>query len=244
MRAVWATFSRELRAYFYSPLAYVVLFFFLVVNGFVFCYIVTALNNPAAVAARPLDFFFGGILWPILLILAPVLTMRLLSEERRSGSIEVLMTAPVSEGQVVAGKYLAALVFYISLWVPTLVYGLLLAHYSSLDWGPVAGGYLGTIGIGALFLAVGLFASAMTKSQLVAAIVTFALTFFLAMLGLLESIFNNDFAHQAFGYVSLFNHMDELAKGIVDSRRLIYYLSGIVLFLFLTSRALEERKWR
>jgi ABC-2 type transport system permease protein len=244
MKAVWATFSRELRAYFFSPLAYVVLFFFLVVNGFVFTFIVTTLNNPAAVAARPLDFFFGGILWPILLILAPVLTMRLLSEERRSGSIEVLMTAPISEGQVVTGKYLAALVFYVALWVPTVVYGLLLAHYSSLDWGPVAGGYLGTIGIGALFIAVGLFASAMTKSQLVAAIITFALTFFFAMLGLLENLFNSDLAHQAFGYVSLFNHMDDFAKGIVDSRRLVYYLSGIVLFLFLTSRALAERKWR
>jgi ABC-2 type transport system permease protein len=244
MRAVWATFLREMRAYFFSPLAYVVLFFFLVINGFMFFYIVTELNSPMAMAARPLDFFFGGILWPILLILAPVLTMRLLSEERRSGSIEVLMTAPISEAQVVAGKYLAALAFYIALWVPTVVYGLLLAHYSSLDWGPVAGGYLGTIAIGALFIAVGLFASAMTKSQLVAAIVTFACTFFLAMLGLLENLFNNDFAHQTFGYVSLFNHMDEFAKGIVDSRRLVYYLSGIVLFLFLTSRALEERKWR
>jgi ABC-2 type transport system permease protein len=244
VKALWATFGRELRAYFFSPLAYVVLFFFLVVNGFVFSYIVTALNSPTAMAARPLDFFFGGILWPILLILAPVLTMRLLSEERRSGSIEVLMTAPISETQVVLGKYLAALVFYLALWVPTVVYALLLAHYSSLDWGPVAGGYLGTFAIGALFIAVGLFASALTKSQLVAAIVTFAATFCLAMLGLLENLLNNDLAHQAFGYVSLFSHMDEFAKGIVDSRRLVYYLSGIVLFLFLTSRTLEERKWR
>jgi ABC-2 type transport system permease protein len=244
VNGIWATLNRELRAIFVSPLAYVVLFFFLIVNGFVFAYIVTALNNPATVAARPLDFFFGGILWPILLILAPVLTMRLISEERRSGSIETLMTAPVSESQVVVGKYLAALTFYLSLWVPTVVYALLLQHYATLDWGPVLGGYLGTIGIGALFLAVGIFASAMTKSQLVAAIVTFALVFTLAMLGLLENIFNGDLAHQAFGYISLFNHMDDFSKGIVDTRRLLYYVSGIVFFLFLTGRALEERKWR
>jgi ABC-2 type transport system permease protein len=244
VRGIWATLARELRAFYFSPLAYVVMVFFLIVNGFVFAYIVTALNNPATVAARPLDFFFGGILWPILLILAPVLTMRLVSEERRSGSIETLMTAPVSEAQVVVGKYLAALVYYVSLWVPTLVYALLLAHYATLDWGPVMGGYLGTIGIGALFLAVGIFASAMTKSQLIAAIVTFALVFTLAMLGLLENIFNSDFSHQTFGYMSLFNHMEDFSKGIVDTRRLVYYLSGVVFFLFLTSRALEERKWR
>ena len=246
MRALRATFLRELRAYFVSPLAYLVMCFFLVYNGAIFAAVVSVLNDPRSGGTeRPMDQLFQGFFfWIILCFITTVLTMRLISEELRSGSIEVLMTAPISEAQVVAGKYLAALVFYLALWVPTVVYGLLLAHYSSLDWGPVAGGYLGTIAIGALFIAVGLFASAMTKSQLVAAIVTFACTFFLAMLGLLENIFNNDFAHQTFGYVSLFNHMDEFAKGIVDSRRLVYYLSGIVLFLFLTSRALEERKWR
>ena len=246
MKPVWATFTRELRAYFFSPLAYVVLFFFLVVNGFVFAMIISFLNDPRSPAGRPLDLFFGGTLffWLLLLFFTPVLTMRLLSEELRSGSIEVLMTAPVTEGQVVAGKYLAALAFYLFLWLPTLAYAGVVAYYSEVDWGPILAGYLGVLGIGALFLAVGLFASAMTRSQLVAAIITFAMLIFLFSFGLLENLVNSEPIREAFGYLNLWNHMDDFAKGIVDTRRLVYYLSGTLFFLFLTSRALEDRKWR
>jgi ABC-2 type transport system permease protein len=246
MRAVWATFARELRAYFFSPLAYVVLFFFLVINGFLFAMIMSFLNDPRSPGGPPLGAFFGGTIffWLILLFVCPVLTMRLVSEELRSGSIEVLMTAPVTEGQVVAGKYLAALTFYLFLWLPTLAYGLIVAYYESVDWGPVASGYLGVLGIGALFLAVGVFASALTRSQLVAAIITFALLVFLFSFGLLENLFPNEIAKQAFGYLNLWNHMDDFAKGIVDTRHLVYYLSATLFFLFLTARALEDRKWR
>jgi ABC-2 type transport system permease protein len=108
----------------------------------------------------------------------------------------------------------------------------------------VAAGYLGILGIGALFLAVGVFASSVTRSQLVAAIVTFALLIFLFSFGLLENLSNSDAFKQAFGYLNLWDHMDEFAKGIVDSRRLIYYASASWFFLFLASRALEDKKWR
>jgi ABC-2 type transport system permease protein len=246
MRAVWATFNRELRAYFFSPLAYIVLFFFLVINGFIFAMIATYLSDPRSPAGPPLGLFFGGTLffWLILLFVAPVLTMRLISEELRSGSVEVLMTAPVTEGEVVAGKYLAALTFYAFLWAPTLAYAGILAYNAKVDWGPVAAGYLGILGIGALFLAVGVFASAVTRSQLVAAIVTFALLIFLFSFGLLENLSNTDAFKQAFGYLNLWDHMDEFAKGIVDTRRLVYYASASWFFLFLASRALEDKKWR
>ncbi|HXO19010.1 MAG TPA: ABC transporter permease subunit [Thermoanaerobaculia bacterium] len=246
MRAVLATFDRELRAYFFSPLAYVVLFFFLIVNGFIFAMIISFLNDPRSPGGPPLALFFGGTLffWLILLFVGPVITMRLLSEELRSGSIEVLMTAPVTEGQVVAGKYLAALTFYLFLWFPTLAYAGIVAHWSSVDWGPVAAGYVGILGIGAMFLAVGLFASALSRSQLVAAIVTFAMLIFLFSFGLLENLINNETAKKVFGYMNLWDHMDEFAKGIVDSRRLVYYLSVTLFFLFLTSRALADKKWR
>lgn len=246
MNAVLATFRRELRAYFYSPLAYVVMFFLLVVNGFTFAIIVSLLNDPRANMGRPLDYFFGGTIffWLLLVFIGPVLTMRLLSEELRSGSIEVLMTAPVTEVQVVLGKYFAALAFYVALWLPTLSYAAILAHYSTVDWGPIAAGYLGILLIGALFLAVGMFASAMTRSQLLAAIISFALLFLLIGLGVLENLANNDTMKQVFGYVDLWSHMTDFAKGIVDTRRLVYYLSAIAFFLFLTSRALEDRKWR
>jgi ABC-2 type transport system permease protein len=246
MRAVGATFARELRAYFFSPLAYVVLFFFLVVNGIVFTLVVSFLNDPRSPGGPPLTLFFGGtfFFWLTLIFLLPVLTMRLLAEEYRSGSIEVLMTAPVTETQVVAGKYLAALAFYLFLWLPTLAYAGIIAHFNHVDWGPVAAGYVGIVGIGAMFLAAGLFASAMTKNQLVAAIITFALLIFLFAVGFLENLVTSDLAKRAIGYVNLLDHMDEFAKGIVDSRHLVYYLTATLFFLFLTSRALADRKWR
>ncbi len=193
MNAVWATFLRELRAYFFSPLAYVVLFFFLLVNGIVFGNLTAALSDPRAPAGPPMTYFFGSTAL-MLLILGVVLTMRLISEELRSGSIEVLMTAPITEGQVIAGKYLAALAFYAFLWLPTLLYAVILDHYSDVDWGPVAAGYLGILLVGALFLAIGVFASATTSSQLVAAMVTAALLFLLFLLGWFADIFASETA--------------------------------------------------
>ena len=219
------------------------LFFFLVVTGVIFVYIVGQLNNPASPGGPPLKFFFTAT-WLMLLLLGPLLTMRLVSEELRSGSIEVLMTAPVTEGQVIAGKFLASFTFYAFLWAPTLGYAGMIALYEKVDWGPVAAGYLGVLLIGALFLAIGIFASAMTRSQLLAAMMTAALLFVLFLLGVFEELVNNDLMKRALGYVSIFNHIDELANGIVDTRRLVFYLSGTLFFLFLASRALEDKKWR
>ena len=245
MRAVLATYSRELRAYFFSPLAYVVLFFFLVVNGFIFSVIVTSLSDPRSPAGPPLAFFFGGFFfWMLLLLITPVLTMRLISEELRSGSVEVLMTAPITEGQVVAGKYLAVLTFYAALWAPTLAYAGILAYNAKVDWGPVASGYLGIFCIGALLLSIGTFASAMTRSQLVAAFITIALVLLLFVLGLIDNLFTSEITKQTLGYLNLVGHMEDFAKGIVDTRRLVFYASASWFFLFLASRALEDKKWR
>ena len=243
MNGVLATYRRELRAYFFSPLAYVVLFFFLVVNGIIFIYLIGQLNDPRSPGGPPLGYFFRAS-WLMLLLMGPVLTMRLVSEELRSGSIEVLMTAPVTEGQVIAGKFLAALTFYACLWLPTASYAGAIAAFESVDWGPIAGGYLGVLLIGALFLAIGIFASAMTRSQLLAAMMTAALLFLLFLLGVFEELVSNDVAKKALGYVSIWSHIDEFADGIVDTRRLVFYLSGTLFFLFLASRALEDKKWR
>ena len=245
MSAVWATFGRELRAYFYSPLAYVILFFFLVVNGAVFAVIVSYLSDPRYPAGRPFDIFFTGFLfWLLLLFVVPVITMRLLAEERKSGSIEVLMTAPVTAGQVVAGKYLAALVLFAFLWAPTALYALLVDRWSDVDWGILGAGYLGILLIGGMFLAVGVFASAMTRNQIVAAMVTFAvilLIFFAAFLG---GLVTNPGLQEVLGYVSVLDHMTELSRGVVDTRRLVFYGATTLFFLFAASRALEDRKWR
>lgn len=246
MSAFLATLSRELRAYFFSPLAYIVMAVLLVVNGFIFWLIVSFLSDPRASTGAPLELFFGQtfFFWLILLFMTPVLTMRLLSEERRSGTIEVLMTAPITEAQVVLGKYVAALSFYIALWVPTLAYAGVIARYSTVDWGPVASGYLGIVGVGALFLAVGVLASAVTRSQLIAALLTFVILVPMFTFGLLENLINNEIAKQIFGYLNLWQHMDDFAKGIVDSRRLVYYASAIVFLLFLATRTLAVKKWR
>lgn len=244
MKGMLATLSRELRAYFFSPLAYVVATFLLFVNSILFAVIVSYLADPRYPGGRPLDLFFS-MSWLILLFATPILTMRLLSEERRSGSIEVLMTAPVTEIHVVLGKYLAALLFYGFLWLPTLAYAGIVAWYGELDWGTVAAGYLGVLGIGALTLSIGLFASAMSKNQIVAAVTTFALLIlFFFVFGWTEELVNSQGLKQAMGYLDVLEPIQDFARGIVDTRSLVYYLSTTVFFLFLTARALEAKKWR
>jgi ABC-2 type transport system permease protein len=237
---------RELKAYFYSPLAYVVLTFFLLVQGYYFSIIVSYLSNPQMPAGKPLELFFGQTIftWLVLIFAGTFLTMRLVSEELRSGTIETLMTAPVTEAQVVLGKYAAALAFYLFLWAPTLVYVFVIRAFTPVDWGPIAASYLGILGIGALFLAVGLFASATSKNQIVAAIVTFFFLLVLFSIGLMESLVQGEAWRKVLGHLNLWTHMDDFAKGIVDTRRLVYYASAAALFLFLTARALEAKKWR
>jgi ABC-2 type transport system permease protein len=246
VRSLLAILTRELRAYFFSPLAYVVAALLLLVNGAVFWLIVSYLNDPRAGIGAPLELFFGQTVffWLVLLFVAPVVTMRLLSEERRSGTIEVLMTAPVSETKVVVGKYLAALIFYLFLWLPTVVYAIILSRYSDVDWGPVASGYVGVVGIGALLLAAGVLASSLSRSQLVAAVLTFAIAGPLFAIGFLEFLFTGDAVKELFSYLSLPRHMEDFSRGIVDSRRLVYYASVSALFLFLAARALAAKKWR
>jgi len=246
MKGALATLSRELRAYFFSPLAYAILTLFLLVNGFIFWVIVSFLSDPRARIGAPLELFFGQTVyfWLVLLCIVPVLTMRLLAEERKSGTIEVLMTAPVTETQVVLGKYFAALLFYLCLWLPTLVYVAIIARHADVDPGPVAAGYLGVLGVGALFLAVGVFASSVARNQIVAAVLTFALLVLLFSFGLLANLVTGEVLKRAFAYLDLWQHMDDFAKGLVDTRRVVYYLSGSAFFLFLATRALAANKWR
>ena len=246
MNGILAVLARELKAYFYSPLAYVILTFFLAIQGYYFSVIVAFLADPRFPGGKPLELFFGQTIftWLVLIFAGTFLTMRLLAEEMKSGTIETLMTAPVSETQVVLGKYLAALVFYLFLWAPTLVYVAIVRAFTPVDWGPIAASYLGIVGIGALFLAVGIFASATSKNQIVAAIVTFFCLLVLFSIGLVENLANGETAKAILGHLNLWTHMDDFAKGIVDSRRLVYYASATGFFLFLTTRALAARKWR
>lgn len=246
MRKTLALVYRELVAYFSSPLAYVVLTAFLFFNGYVFWLITAYLNDPRTQAMTPLKLFFGGTIffWLFLLFVVPVITMRLLAEERRAGTLEVLLTAPVSEGQVVLGKFLAAFIFYLFLWLPTVAYVVILKQYAAIDLYKVASGYLGIALLGVLFAAVGLFTSAFTRNQIVAAIFAFAVLVVLFSMGLMEQLATNPALKGALGYMNLWDHMDDFARGLVDTRRIVYQLSLAGLFLFLTVKVVEARKWR
>ncbi len=243
MRALVAIVRREFLAYFFSPLAYVVLTGFLLVNGFVFYRIVLALNSPETPRTALMSLFFTSVFyWIFMMLITSMIAMRLLSEERKSGSIEALLTAPVSEGTVVTGKFAGALCFFAFLWLPTLLYPILLSRYGKVDPGPIASGYLGILLVGALFLSAGTFASALTKNQIVSAVLGFVFILTLFFVGLFDDLGRGTASKDAISYLNLLEHMDEFARGIVDTRRLIYVASTVVFFLFLSTKALESNK--
>lgn len=247
MRRVLAMFGRELRSYFYSPIAYIILTVFTLINGYTFWLIVAALSNPRfGGEGTVMQFFFGGTIffYIVLSIMASVITMRLIAEEKRSGTIEVLMTAPVSDTEVIGAKFLSALVFYSILWVPTLAYVGILKAFSTPDPGPIASGYLGSILLGAMFLSIGTFSSTLTKNQIVSAVLTFIILTLIWTAGFLGGIFDATGWAEIISYVNVFRHFESFGRGIVDTRALTYYLSTTLLFLFLAVKVLESRKWR
>lgn len=242
MRKLFAIVGREWRAYFFSPLAYVILTAYMFLNGLIFSRIVAFLSTPGAPRERFLPLMFTNTyFWIFTLFIVPILTMRLLAEERRSGTLEVLLTSPVSEATVVLGKFLGALGFFLVLWVPSLIFILYLSSQTAVDLGAVASGYLGITLIGAYFLSIGTFASTLTRNQILAAILAFAMLIPVFSAGLYES--GADPGRQSLlGYLNVWDHMDEFARGVVDTRRLVYYLSAMAFFLLLSSVTLASKK--
>ena len=243
MRALVAIVKREFLSYFVSPLAYAILTAFLLVSGSVFVLLVNALNAPETPSTAMMSLYFTNVFqWIFLMVVSSVISMRLLSEERKTGSIESLLTAPVSEATVVVGKFIGGWCFFLFLFLPTLVYPLLLSRYGRFDIGPVAAGYLGIALVGALFLAAGTFASALTKNQIVAAIVAFAIILGSFLVGIFRDLLPSANLRDALSYLNILDHMDDFSRGIVDTRRLVYVGSTVVFFLFLATRALEVNK--
>ncbi len=242
-----AILRRELIAYFSSPLAYLVLTGFLLLQGGIFYLVLAFLNNPMAQAMAPMEAFFGGTIffWLFPLFVVPVITMRLIAEERKTGTLEVLLTSPVTEGQVIAGKFMAAWIFYTALWLPTGFYVVILRRYSDIDLGPVLAGYLGVLLIGFLFLGVGTFASTLTSNHLIAAILAFVGLVALFAVPLVEQLLVSGSMFKAtLAHMDLWTHMEDYAMGIVDTRHVVYELSVGVLFLFLATKSLEMKKGR
>ena len=235
--------KREFLAFFFSPIAYVLLVAAMVVNGVVFGMIVDFLADPHSGHGAALQIMFSNeFYWFLILVISPLITMRLLSEERSSGTLETLLTAPISETGVVAAKYLAAVCFWIALWLPTTAYVLLLSRYSDIDPGPVLSGYLGTLGVGMMLLAIGLFFSALTRNQIVAALLGFGANMTLFLIGIAESIASTQSSDSVLGYLNLFEHLMDFSRGIVDTRHLVYYGSLTLFMLFCTVQALQARR--
>jgi len=252
---VWPIFKKEMRLYFSSPIAWVILTIFLFIAGYFFYSIfafftlasMQSAMNPAM--ARDLNVT-DSVLRPlfsnvsvILLLLMPLVTMRLFAEERRSGTIELLLTYPVRDGAVLIGKYLAGLTLYAMMLAATLVYPALVAYFARVEWGPLVTGYLGLLLMGATFLAVGIFASSLTENQIVASITTFGVLLIFWVIG-----WSSDYLGGPWGrvltHLSLIDHFDSFAKGVLDTKDVIYYVDFTVVALFLTLRSLEARRWK
>ncbi len=252
---VWPIFKKEMRLYFTSPVAYVVLFIFLLISGYFFSSLFAFFSlisfqsamNPAL--ARDLSVT-EGVIRPlfsnvsvILLFLMPMLTMRLLAEEKKSGTIELLLTYPIRDGEVLIGKYAAALTLYAIMLGLTALFPGMVAAFARLELGPLLTGYLGLFLLGAAFLAVGVLTSSLTENQIVAAFANFGVLLVFWMIG-----WSADLAGPAWGkllsHLSILEHFDNFAKGVIDTKDVIYYLNFTVLCLFLTLRTLESKRWR
>ena len=247
MRGFYTIFKCELFSLFVTPTAWILVVVFLLIQGFHFYGMVVhfAQNAELTVDQGPVQAFFGeSILFYLpLILLCPGMTMRLFAEERRSGTIETLLTAPVSTTGVVLGKFAAAFVTYLAMWLPTVLYLVILRRTGEIDWHVAGTSYLGVALVGASYLAVGTLMSAMTESQLVAIVLSALVVLGLFMIGIGEYIFEAGVLHDFCAYVSVWGQMSELSKGIVDSRRLVLDATLVVLPLFVTVRAVDAWRW-
>lgn len=254
MRA-WAVFKKEMRLYFVSPIAYAIFAIFALISGWFFYNVfafyalvsMRAAMNPMlgrdlSVAEGVLRPLFSNIS-VIMLLMMPILTMRLFAEEKRSGTIELLLTYPVRDGEVLLGKYLAALAVFVGMLGLTLVYPALVLWTADLEWGPLATGYLGLLLQGAAFIAVGLLISSLTENQVVAAVATFGTLLIFWVISWAADAAGPTLG-QILAHISLTEHFDSFGKGVIDTKDVIYYLNLTVLSLFLTLRSLESKRWR
>ena len=245
MSAAWTIAKREIRSYFTSPIAYVVLLAWVFVTGLSFYTLVFWFAGRPSTGGsdNPLTLFFGGtvLFWLPLLVFAPVMTMRLFAAERAAGPLEPLMTAPVSELGIVAGKYLAANVFWWVLWLPTLLYVWIISRYGDVDLGTVASSYLGVVGIGLFYMAWGMLMSALAPNQIVAAVLTFLVLGLFFVAGIMQFV-AIDTSREVLAYISVWSHMADFSRGVVDSRYLLFDVTMSGLAFFLTVRVLAWRR--
>ena len=252
MRNVIAIADKELRSYFASPIAYILIGFFLLPFGVFFYLYLASFVKQSLQAAQ-----YGGAMnvnqqviryvlqnaSVIILFIMPMITMRTYSEEKRSGSIELLLTSPLTDVEIILGKFFGALGLYAALLAVTLLYMAILFVYGNPEWRPLVAGYLGLLLMGGAFISIGLLISSMTNNQIVAGTITFVVFLLFWIIGWFA-----DTAGPTVGpitsWLSITEHFDDFSKGIIDTTHLVYYLSFITLGLFLTAKSVDSERWR
>ncbi|MCA1660363.1 MAG: ABC transporter permease [Verrucomicrobiaceae bacterium] len=250
MRKFFVLLGREVRSYFYSPIAYIVLVFFLLLSGVDFFFQLSFMNGRPVGYSVQEAFFNSVFFWFAFVLIFPLITMRLFAEEFKLGTIEPLMTAPVRDWQVVLSKFGGALVFYLVLWIPTFIYFLIFQAVTGQPAATSTGAYLGSylmlLLLGLFYLSVGCLASAVTRNQIIAAIISFCaitLHFFSGLISFIVSDVSSA-TRQVLGYFSAIEQMGTLSRGEIDTRPIVLYVSMTIVMLAFTQQVFQSRKWR
>lgn len=240
MKNILAICTKELYTYFVSPIAYFVIIVFTAISGFIFSNWLIAFSGETS-SAVVMQVVFGNLAI-ILLFFTPVLTMKLFAEERKSGTIELLLTSPITDGQVVMGKFLASWTLLLIMLGFTLLFPFLTSRFGPLDIGVLLSGYLGLILISSCFIAFGLLMSSMSKNQIVAALTSFGFFLILWVIGMLSN--KSGPFEKMLRYLSFLDHYNDFARGVIKLNDVVYYLSFVIVCLFATFKSIESSKWR
>ena len=250
MNVFRALVRRELWAFFQGPTGFIIIAAVMFLIGLGFLVVISGLNGEATPMPVTQVFYGTYFFWVILLLIAPVITMRSFAMERASGTYESLMTAPVGDWQVVLSKFAGALIFYMILWVPLLICSVVVRFYvgesAVLGLGTMFTSALGILMVGCLYMSIGCFASALTRNQAVAAVSGFALGAALFFTGFFSYFAGDrtDWLSQLARHISLANHMESFTRGVVDLGAIVFFLSLTGLFLYLTHKVVESRRWK
>lgn len=231
-----AVIRRELRAYFTSPIGYIFLAGFYIVSG-VFLYLCNLVSATADMSS------LYSLLFTVTLVLLPLLTMRLMSEEKKQKTDQLLLTAPISLGGQVFGKFFAAFIMYVLGLSMTIIYAVVLTAYTSPGWASVLGNYVGLLLVGGAIIAIGLFISTLTESQIVAAIGTYGVVIVVLLIDAVASIVSSSFLQKIIYSISFYARYTEFTQGLFNLEHIIFFISVYAVFIFLTVRVLEKRRW-
>ena len=253
MRNILAIAGKELRSYFASPIAFIIIGLFSLLFGFFFYTYLTLFVRQSEMmmmqgggAANINQQMIRGVFLNsavIILFVMPMITMRTYSEEKRSGTIELLLTSPITDFQIIVGKFIGAMGLYVAMLFVTMLYMVILFIYGNPEWRPIAAGYLGLLLMGGCFISAGLFVSSLTKNQIVAGIMTFAVFLMLWVIDWIGES-SGPTTKAIVEHLSITRHFDDFARGVVDTNHVIYYLSFITFGLFLTAKSVDSERWR